>query len=316
MRTRDLTVPPTAHGMRLDRFLARWFRTWSRAALVRGVRAGQVLDADGRPLRPSARVREGQLVRVAIPGLAPTTAPPPLPTILYEDDRIIALDKPAGLLAHPAGTEFAWSAVSLAKERWPDQAIDLVHRLDRDTSGVLLLSRDADAGRHLKAAIKAGAVDKVYEALCRGEIAWDTRSLTGPIGPAGGEIRIQMAVREGGLAARTDVEVLARQPGMTRVRCRLYTGRTHQIRVHLDHAGHSLVGDRMYGVPSEVFLRAWEQGVDEAVIRAAGAPRQALHARRVTLPHPDGHDLTVEAPVPADLERWWADPSVLPLDPG
>ena len=314
MRTRLLVVPEGGHGMRLDRFLARWFRARSRAELVRGIKAGQVLDDLGHPLRPSARVRAGDVVHVGIPGLAPPEDEPPLPPVLYSDDRVLVLDKPAGLLAHPAGTEWAWAAVSLAKERWP--GADLVHRLDRDTSGVLVLALDPEANAWLKAAFKAGEVHKEYQALCKGSIPWEQRVLDGPIVPAGGEIRIQMAVREDGLTAHTEVEVLHRKPALTWVRCRIRTGRTHQIRVHLAHAGFPLVGDRMYGVEPWVFLRAWEEGVDEEVIRAAGAPRQALHAARVRLPHPDGHELEVQAPWPQDLSRWWATPEVLPLDAG
>ncbi|MBN2800091.1 MAG: RluA family pseudouridine synthase [Deltaproteobacteria bacterium] len=311
-RVRELVVPAAAHATRLDRFLARWFSTWSRSALRRGVDAGEVCDGEGRPLKASALLREGMVLRIAIPGIAPTSEPPPLPPVLYEDDRVLVLDKPAGLLAHPAGADFAWAAVGLAKEARPGDLIDLVHRLDRDTSGVLVLSKDHAAAASLKGAFKAGRVIKRYEAIVKGEVPWGSRQLTGAIGPADGVIRIQMAVRPDGLTARTDVEVVDRQPGLTRVRCRLYTGRTHQIRVHLAHEGFPLLGDRMYGVPPEVFLRAWEEGVDDWVIAQAGAPRQALHAASVELPHPDGHILTVCAPFPEDLTGWWADPSVLP----
>lgn len=315
MLCRELVVPTGGHGARLDRFLARWFSTWSRAALARGIAAGLVWEDSGRVLKASSTVREGMRLCVGIPGLAPSGEAPPLPPILYEDERVMVLDKPPGLLAHPAGAEYAWAAVSLAKAARPKDAIDLVHRLDRDTSGVLLLTKDAAAAAELKAAFKRGAVIKRYEALVKGEIPWEQREMTGPIGPADGLIRIQMAVREDGLSARTKATVLARQPGMTWVACRLFTGRTHQIRVHLAHEGFPLVGDRMYGVPPEVFLRAWEGGVDEAVIAAAGAPRQALHAASLRFHLPgSGQEIEVVAPFPEDMRRWWADPSVLPLD--
>jgi 23S rRNA pseudouridine1911/1915/1917 synthase len=312
MTPRLIDVPDVADGMRLDRFLTRRFADRSRSWLARGIRAGAVRDADDRPLRPASSVRGGQVLRVYLPGIATDEAPPPLPPILHEDARIVVLDKPAGLLAHPAGTTYAWSAVGLARARWP--GIDLAHRLDRDTSGVLVLARDPDANRMLKRVFHDGLAEKTYEAICRGEIQWDRATLDGPIGPADGVIRIQMAVRPDGLSARTDVEVVGRRPGATRVSIRLHTGRTHQIRVHLAHAGHPLLGDRMYGVPPEVFLRTLDIGVDTSVIEAAGAPRQALHARRVVLPHPDGGTVTVEAPFPADLTRWWEHPEVLPFD--
>lgn len=311
---RELEVPSTASGMRLDRFLARRFTDRSRAWLARGIRAGQVRQ-DGAPMRAADRLRGGERLELYLPGIAPGRPPPPLPPILYEDHRLVVFDKPAGMLAHPVGTDFAWALVGLARARYPGAPIDLVHRLDRDTSGAIVVTRDPDANRFLKDAVKRGRVHKEYQALCRGEIPWDRATLDGPIGSADGIIRIQMAVREDGLSARTDVEVVARQSTMTWVRCVLHTGRTHQIRVHLAHAGFSLVGDRMYGREPDVFLRSLEVGnAHEDIVAAAGAPRQALHAALLVLPHPDGGEVRVEAPFPEDLSRWWSDPSVLPHD--
>jgi 23S rRNA pseudouridine1911/1915/1917 synthase len=318
-RHRLYIVPEDARGMRLDRYLTRRFVGYSRSALSRGIRGGLVTtDEDDAPLRASTTLRGGERLRLYLPGIAPGMDPPSFPPILYEDDRVIAIDKPAGLLTHPSGTDFAWAVVSLAKTRWPGVPIDLVHRIDRDTSGVLLLTKDLEANRRLKECLHDGGAVKEYEALCKGRASWDEAVFDGPIGPAETVIRIQMAVREGGLEARTEARVVGRStlhgPALTRVRCRIYTGRTHQIRVHLHHAGLPILGDRLYGVPPEVFLTAWEQGVDDHVIEAAGAPRHALHAARVVLPHPDGGEIDVRAPFPDDLARWWADPGRLPFD--
>ncbi|MEQ1501659.1 MAG: RluA family pseudouridine synthase [Myxococcota bacterium] len=311
---REITIAPGTEGMRLDRWLALRFADRSRSYFARAIRDGLVVTADGRRLDCAHRVTAGLALHLYVPGIAPGTAPPPFPPILHEDARLIAVDKPAGLLAHPAGSAFVWAVISLAKRRYPDERVDLVHRLDRDTSGVLVLTRDLDANRRLKEAIHDGELHKEYEAIVKGVIPWDHRLLDGPIGPADGPIRVQMAVRDDGLDARTEVEVLDRTDRFTRVRCILHTGRTHQIRVHLAHAGFGLLGDRLYGVPPEVFLRIRASGVDDQVIAAAGAPRHALHARRTTLPHPDGGTVTIEAPTPPDLARWWARPEVLPLD--
>jgi 23S rRNA pseudouridine1911/1915/1917 synthase len=313
---RHLTIGPDTDGMRLDRWLSLRFVDRSRSYFARAIRDGLVRTDDERPLTCAHRVTEGLALRLYLPGIAPGTPPPPFPPILYEDRGLVAIDKPAGLLAHPSGSDWAWAVISLAKERYAGERIDLVHRLDRDTSGVLLLTRDLETNRRLKEAVKQGDVHKEYEALVKGRVPWDRRTLDGPIGPADGPIRVQMAVRDDGLPARTDVEVLERGPVLTRVRCVLHTGRTHQIRVHLAHAGHPIVGDRLYGVPPAVFLTIRDTGVDDAVIAAAGAPRHALHARRVAVPHPGapGGVLAVEAPFPADLARWWADPGVLPYD--
>jgi len=316
---RAFSVPSIAAGMRLDRFLATWFKEYSRSSLVRGIRNGEVTLEDGRALRASMILRGGEPLRLYLEGIAPRENAPPFPPIVYEDDRIVIIDKPAGLLTHPAGNDFTWAVVSLAKLRWPDEEIDLAHRIDRDTSGLLVLTRDLEANRWVKKAFHDGAATKEYDALCRGIPPWDRAVFEGPIGPADGPIRIQMTVRPDGLEAWTEATVVDTQPDaacgpISRVRCAIRTGRTHQIRVHLAHAGYSLVGDRMYGVPPEVFLHAWENGADDSTIAAAGAPRHALHAAQLRLPHPNGGVISVEAPFPEDLARWWATPERLPFD--
>lgn len=319
-RWREQAVPDAADGMRLDRFLARRFADRSRSALARGIRAGLVQDDAGRPLRASATVRGGTSLRILIPGIAPTEPPPPFPTVLYEDDRVIAIDKPAGMICHPAGTRYAWAVISLAKRHWPEDRVDLVHRIDRDTSGVLLLTKDLEANRFLKAALLEGRVRKEYVALAKGRVPWTRRTVDAPIGPAGGAVRIQQAIRADGLAARTHVVVEATRtvpgPGLTQVRCRIETGRQHQIRVHLASLGLPLLGDRLYGVPEDVFLGIQEQGHDpSAYLHLTGAPRHALHAALVEVPHPDGSTVCVRCPWPDDLRAWWAEPEALPWRP-
>lgn len=309
-RTRDIVVPVAADGMRLDQFLARRFRDFSRTRLARGIKAGEVCH-EGRVLRAGTAVREGQILAIAIPGIAPSGTPPPFPAVLHEAEGLWVVDKPAGMLCHPTGSAFVWALIGLAKDQHP--AADLVHRIDRDTSGCVAMTTDPDLNRHLKAALKRGDTHKEYEAIVKGEIPWESRTFTGPIGPAGGRIRIQMAVNEAGKSARTDVWVVERQPGLTRVRCRIFTGRTHQIRVHLATAGFPLLGDRMYGVPPEIFLHSLDHGADPYVVAGAGAPRHALHAAQITLPMPTGR-VTITAPWPEDLARWWRTPSVLPHD--
>lgn len=315
---RELVVPEGAAGLRLDHFLARWFQSWSRTSMARAIRAGLVTDASGRPLRPSTTLRAGDTVLIRIPGLAASGPPPPLPPILHEDDRVIALAKPPGLMCHPAGERYVYALIGLCRDRWPTAQLDLVHRLDADTSGVILLTKDIEANRALKARLHDEGTLKLYDAIVRGAPAWDETVLEGPIGPAGGEVRIQMAVRDDGLAARTDAALQATQDSpigpISWVRCRIYSGRTHQIRVHLSHAGHPLVGDRIYGGRPTLFLDWRDDGPTEALRREAGAPRHALHAARIRVPHPDGGWLDLTCPWPDDLSRWWATPHVLPLD--
>jgi 23S rRNA pseudouridine1911/1915/1917 synthase len=305
-RYRRLEVPDAGVGMRLDTFLGLRFADRSRTWIAAGIRRGEVTDDTGRVLRPSARVKEGAVLRLFLPGIAPSGPPPPTPTAIHVDERWVVVNKPAGMLAHPAGTDFVWTVVGLARDAWPSERLDLAHRLDRDTSGVLVLTRDARANAALKKTFVRGGANKVYEAIVRGRVPWERRTIDAPIGPAEGLIRIQMAVRpEAGLPARTDVEVVARCATLTRVRCRIHTGRTHQIRVHLAHVGHSILGDRMYGVPPEVFLHSLKYGLDGVVRAATGADRHALHAAHLEVPHPDGGSLALHAPVPQDMRRMW-----------
>ncbi len=292
--------------MRLDRFLSLRFPDRSRSFFARAIDRGEVRRLDGSALARSSRVRGRQTLRVYIAGIAPTSPPPPFPPIRYIDDTLLVIDKPPGMLCHPSGTRFEWALVSLAKGRYPEDEIDLVHRIDRDTSGLVILTRRRDANRVLKESMKAGDFHKEYEALVRGQVPWSRRMLQFPIGPASGPIRIQMAVREDGLPSTTDVRVLERGPCLTRVQCILHTGRTHQIRVHLAAVGYPLLGDRLYGVSSDVFIRSLEPGGRDAVVEATGAERHALHHRRVRFRHPSsGSWLEIEAPVPRDFQIWW-----------
>jgi 23S rRNA pseudouridine1911/1915/1917 synthase len=232
---------------------------------------------------------------------------------LHEDERLLVVNKPAGLLTHPAGTNFVWSLIGLLKARAPGEHVNLVHRIDRDTSGVLLVAKDLEADRFLKEKFFTGEVNKAYDALVRSPVAWDEKVVDAPIGAKGEVVRICRAVRDDGLEAKTSFSVLGRNETLTHLRCQIHTGRTHQIRVHLEHLGLPIVGDRLYGVPAEVFLRAYDHGVDAFVMEQAGAPRQALHARRLRVEHPDGGLLDVEAPMPSDMSGWWSDPSLLPF---
>ncbi|TVQ87285.1 MAG: RluA family pseudouridine synthase [Deltaproteobacteria bacterium] len=317
-RPRELEVPEAGAGLRLDRYLARWFSAWSRSALSREIRQGLVTDPEGRPLRGSHTVRAGERILIWIPGIAATTAPPPFPPILHEDDRLIAVNKPPGMMCHPAGSRFVYALIGLAKERWPRADVDLIHRIDAHTSGIVLLSRDVEANRFVKSQLHADHTLKIYDAIVRGQPSWTHRELRQPIGPAGGIVRIQMAARQDGLPSLTRAEVVATQSSplgpISRVRCIIETGRTHQIRVHLSDVGHPLVGDRLYSGRPELFLDVRERGLTETLIREAGAPRHALHASELKIPHPDGGWLEIRAPLAADMQRWWDRPDVLPLD--
>lgn len=287
--------------MRADVYLAARFDGWSRSAVARAIREGRVRSAQ-RPLKPSSTLRPGEVLLVYVPQFAPTGPPPPCPPVLYRDERILAFDKPPGLLMHPVGRSFAWGLINLARIAFPDEPLHLAHRLDRHTSGVTLVARDDDANRYLKAAFKAREIKKSYLAIVRGEIDWDERVIDAPLGDdESSPIRLKRGVRPDGQPAITAARVLGRGGGLSLVRCDPLHGRTHQIRVHLDSVGHPILGDRIYGQPPEVFLSFYEGAALPDRDAMLGHPRHCLHAWRLRLSHPDGGDLTIAAPPPEDF---------------
>lgn len=300
---REVAVPRVCDGWTVQDFLVKRFEAWDEGEVLAGIDEGLVVHPDGRVLTRADVLAAPLVLDVRIPGLAPTHPPPPLPPILHEDDRVIAIDKPSDLMMHPSGARFQYALIGLAKHHWPGLPIDLVHRLDRDTSGVVLLTKDKAANAFLKKALREGRADKRYVARVRGRPAWDQATITHPIGRAEGPIRIQMACRPDGLSACTEVRVLARDRARpeTLVALRPQTGRTHQLRVHLARVGHPILGDILYGTPAETFLCVRGKGRQPATDEATHASRLLLHARRLRMPHPDGGELVVDAPLPMAL---------------
>ena len=300
---RGLVVEKRDAGRRLDAFLSLRFQAFSRSEFSRHILDGLV-RSESREVKPSTRIAEGERLRIYVPGLAPTTPRPPLPPVLYEDNRLIVADKPAGMLVHPAGERFVWSLVGLFRTAYPGHRIDLVHRLDRDTSGAILLSKDSEANAFMKDQFFRREVGKTYLAITRGCPCWDSAEADGPIGASPvSEIRLRKAVVSGGLPARTSIRTLRRMDGLALVECVLHTGRTHQIRVHLEHLGHPILGDKIYGQPDAVFLACIDTGVDEEHRKALRFPRHALHSRSIRFRHPAGGRRLVTAPLPLDMQQ-------------
>ncbi len=307
-RWEDLEVGAPGAGRRADVWLAQLFPHFSRSAVARRFKHGRIRGRD-RPVKAGTVLCLGERLCFCRPELAPDHPPPPLPTIVHEDDRLIAFDKPAGLLVHPSGGRFVWSLVALARIARPGLQLHLVHRLDRFTSGVVVMAKDRQANHFLKAAFQAQIPEKSYWAVCRGSPAWDTLLVDAAIGDdQGSRVRLRMGVRPDGQWARTRLFVLARWGDRCLVAARPRTGRTHQIRLHLEHAGHPILGDRLYGQPDEVFIHIHEQGFDDWALRRVGLPRHALHARVLRLPHPDGGAVELRAPLPADLAALLQEP--------
>lgn len=229
--------------------------------------------------------------------------------ILHDDEDLVAVDKPPHLVAHRDGAFQGNTFLHELERRVQAKApLHLVHRLDRETSGVLLLARHPDAVRALQPQFAAGATTKEYLAVVHGIVAADTFVIDAPIGPpssspsTGSVIAARRAVlapgERGGRAARTGITVVERLTGHTLLRVRPFTGRTHQIRVHLAHAGHPIVGDKLYGQDDAAYLAHVQH------LKSGGAPktRQLLHASRLSVRHPrDGSTLELTAPLPADL---------------
>jgi 23S rRNA pseudouridine1911/1915/1917 synthase len=308
---REFTVDRGDAGRRLDLVLRRRLADLgprSRASLQRWIAAGRVRVDEEVCARQSRRLPGGAKVAIDVPAAPPRRAhePEPLPlSVLFEDEHLLVVDKPAGLVVHPTGRYPRGTLVNALLARalgWPDGCRPgLVHRLDRDTSGLVLVARHAEAHARLARAMMRRAVRKEYFALVYGEPRDARGRITlGLERDAARPARVR-AVRHGGRPSSTAYELLARSTGETSglsaLACTLHTGRLHQARVHLAAAGLPIVGDAVYGEPRWKGLRS--PGLAEACRSLA---RHALHAWRLSFAHPfDRADVVVEAPLPAEL---------------
>jgi 23S rRNA pseudouridine1911/1915/1917 synthase len=303
------SVEPPEAGERLDRHVAARLDA-PRNQVQRWIRDGRV-RLNGREARPSAELAAGDRVECE---------PPPPPTgddrvqpepgdlrLLYEDEHLAVLDKPAGLTVHPGAGRTTGTLAHHLLDRFPEMAgvggpgrPGIVHRLDQGTSGVLVVARTAAAYQRLARAFASREVDKRYLAIAYGEPSPREGRIEAPIGRHATR-RKEMTVRPDGRPSRTDYRVIAAAAGISLLELGLATGRTHQIRVHLKHFGHPLVGDPVYG-------EARWKGLPRPVqARLRDFPRPALHAWRIAFEHPIEPErrLAFEAPVPDDLRELW-----------
>jgi 23S rRNA pseudouridine1911/1915/1917 synthase len=297
---REREVGPDGHGQRLDKVLVAMAPEFSRSHLQGLIDAGHVRVGAQVQRTASRKLQAGQRVAVDLVPTAESTAfrPEALPlTVLWEDEHLAVIDKPAGLVVHPAPGHWSGTLLNGLLGRWPDAArlarAGIVHRLDKDTSGLIIVARSAVAQTALVRMIAAREVSRRYLAIAQGRPAEDDFSVEAPLGrdPVS---RVKVAVVASGRPARTDVRVLgtATVDGAAHAAtcCTLHTGRTHQIRVHLASRGLPLVGDTLYGGRA-----------------ALGLSRQALHAAWLAFDHPvHGQRLSFHAPLPADLAAAWA----------
>ncbi len=307
-----LRVPPESAGMRLDLFVQTQLKRTSRTRAQVIVRRS-AFDLEGRRLRASDRVFAEQRVLLWREPWDEVAVPTDLP-VLYEDDHLLAIAKPAGVPVHPTARYHRNTVVKLLAMARREQYFTLAHRLDRETSGVLLLAKTREADRGIKRQLEERVtVEKQYVAL-----TWGTPKATEfrvdlPLElDVSSRLRVRMRIAQGGsgLSAATRFQVIARTPPSERtyslVRCDLETGRQHQIRVHLAAVGCPVVGDKLYGPDPELFARGADQTLTEDDRARLELDRHALHAQRLAFDHPiSAERVVIEAPIPRDLVEFW-----------
>ena len=282
----ELTAGADDAGLRLDAFLAAQAAFASRAAAQRAIEDGQV-TVDGAPRPKNHRVAEGELVAIATaPAAAGRPGPGAVPfEIVYEDEHLLVVDKPAGVVSHPAPGH----AETTLAEALPEGS-RLVHRLDKDTSGLLVVARSEEVLTELQRMMKARAITREYTALVEGHPDAESGTIDAPIGRDRGNRTMMSTRTDRAREAVTHFEVVERLPRTALLRVRLETGRTHQIRAHLAAIGHPVVGDPQYG--------------GSASGRRVGLERQFLHASSLMFRHPAGGEwVRCESKPPVELSH-------------
>ena len=291
--TRELTAATEHAGVRLDAFLSA-DSALTRSQAARLIAEGRV-RVNGKPAAKSARLSGGETVTVDVPQLRETALPPqdiPL-DVVYEDDDVIVVNKPTGLVVHPAPGHPDGTLVNALLHHCGDSLSGIggekrpgiVHRIDRDTSGLIIAAKNDAAHLALSAQLKDHSLSRTYECLVTGNMKQDSGTVDAPIGRSSAD-RKKMAVVPTGRRAVTHWEVVARYPGVTHLRCRLETGRTHQIRVHMAYIGHPILGDTVYGAKKPV----------------PGLTGQCLHATGLRFVHPrTGEPVELHCPLPPEF---------------
>ncbi|MBI5631569.1 MAG: RluA family pseudouridine synthase [Elusimicrobia bacterium] len=288
-------------GLRLDRYLTARLHRYSRNKVQELIESGQVF-LRGRSAKASQRVSAGETIIIRYPRREEPPCPHQTLQVLYEDAEILAVNKPGDTLSHPTDKAHRNTVTSILRGQFPDLAPRLVHRLDRETSGVLVLAKSREAARALTEQFAAHVVKKEYWAIALGQISWAAKTVDIPVGREDLEVKVRQKAGSG-QEARTEFERLALSDGFSLVKARPLTGRLHQIRVHLAHLGHPILGDKLYAGAGEYYMKAVRRQLTTKDRLALGAERQMLHSRALGLAQPSsGRELLIEAPLPRDFE--------------
>lgn len=325
-------VPPEVAGQRLDVFVQSQLKRTSRTRTQYIVKVS-AFDVHGKRLRSNHRVQAEEHVLLWRAPWDEVAVPTDVP-ILYEDEHLLAVDKPALLPVHPTARYFKNTLINMLKAARPGEFVSLGHRLDRETSGVLLVAKSPEADRALKKVIEGRGIEKTYVAVTWGVPDRDrAKAIDGIVTPATADgpeafrfersleldptssyrVKMRLGLTPSALTASTRFNVegvrtpaRAGTPTYARVRCELETGRQHQIRVHLACLGAPIVGDKLYGPDESCFARGADGELTEEDLGRLELPRHALHAARVAFVHPmTGVPTVVEAPFPGDLAAFW-----------
>lgn len=304
----DIPFPvwPDDHGQRIDLFLSRRLKRMSRTRAALLVRMGSVRREGGAPFeRPAARVHAGERVLLRRRKLQEGDVDAVVLDTVYEDDALLAVNKPGDLVVHPTASAYNRTVIRILRARRPGQFLELIHRIDKETSGLLMLSRSPTVDAYMKDEFAARRVKKAYLAIVKGQPSFESQVVDAPMRlEEKGATGVRMVI--GGpdaLPAETEVVVLARGADASLVEARPHTGRQHQIRLHLAHLGHPIIGDKLYLGGDDVFLQAFytRPGPDE-LTALVGHPRQALHAWRARFRHPlTRTEVELGAPLAPDL---------------
>lgn len=307
-----LSVPSDCEGLRLDIFCARKVEDRTRSYFTKLASSGHI-TVDGKPARASLSVKRGMSVEIEMASPPPIeAAPEDIPIdIEYEDSRIIVINKAADMVVHPAAGNYEGTLVNALLYYFKHSQIEkmdlirlgLVHRLDKDTSGLLVVAKDERALAYLQDRLKERKIRRIYNALVWGNLEPEKGTIDLPIGRSERDRKKMMVNPRHGRQAITHYEVKERFKSCDLISVRLETGRTHQIRVHLSYYGHPVVGDPTYGGRSKYLKRLAKNDITLLSPLMGILRRQALHASELTLPHPDdGKEKTFKSDLPVDIK--------------